>query len=91
MGNPLNHQADKKYTYFENNSIFIGFYDKTIQVKADWNECSMSGGTVPSAFIPYYVYYCDSSKPVTSVRITALSAKGIDLCEVEAYGERLNN
>jgi hypothetical protein len=58
-----------------------------IQVKAGSKECSMSDGAVPSAFIPYYVYYCDSSVAVTSVIVTALSTKGIDLCEVEAYGE----
>ena len=61
--------------------------NEMIQVKADSNECT-SGGTIPTADIPYYVFYCNSSQSVASVTVTATSTMG--LCEIEAYGEEPN-
>ena len=40
-------------------------------------------------YIPYYVYYCDPTETVAAVTVTAVTEKGIDLCEIEAYGEWL--
>ena len=48
-----------------------------------------SGGSIFPTNVPYFVFYCNSTVQSATVIVTALSATGIDICEVEAFGKQL--